>query len=111
MGPVFIKGVAPQSSHRGPLGIALLLPPGIRPLPWVGGTLSWRMSICVVALPEVTLTKQMYGCWCRGGFPLGALVGSRDIGVISTHPHLVKAWGTAWGAAWCAVRCPAWGLA
>lgn len=40
VGPVFIERVAPQSSHRGPFGIALLFPPGIRPLPWVGGTLS-----------------------------------------------------------------------
>lgn len=71
------------------------------------------MSICVgiVALSEVTLTQQMYRCWCRGGFQLGALIGSRDIGVIPAHPHLVKAWGTAWSAAGCAVRCPARGLA
>lgn len=27
MGPIFIEGVAPQSGHRGPLGVALLLPP------------------------------------------------------------------------------------
>lgn len=53
VGPVFIEGVAPQSSHRGPFGISLLFPPGIGPLPWVGGTLSCRVSICVgiVALP------------------------------------------------------------
>lgn len=53
VGPVFIEGVAPQSSHRGPFGISLLFPPGIGPLPWVGGTLSCRVSICsgIVALP------------------------------------------------------------
>lgn len=63
--PVFIEGVAPQGSHRGPLGIALLLPPGIGPLSWVSRTLGRWMSICVgvVPLPGIALTHQMY----RGG--------------------------------------------
>lgn len=71
------------------------------------------MGVCIgiVALPEVTLTQQMYRCWCGGGFPLGALIGSRDVGVIPAHPHLVKARSTARSAAGCAVRCPARGLA
>ena len=111
--PVLIEGVAPQSGHRGPLGVALLLPPGIRPLHWVGRSLSWRMSICVgiVALPEVTLSQQMYGCRCRRGLQLRALIGTRDVGVIPAHPHLVKARGTARSTAWRTVRCPARGLA
>lgn len=71
------------------------------------------MSICigVVALPEVTLSQQVYRCWSGGGFPLGTFKGSRDVGVIPAHPHLVKARGTARSAAGCAVRCPAGGLA
>lgn len=113
VGPVFIERVAPQSSHWGPFGITLFFPPGIRPLPWIGGTLSCRVSTCagIVALPEVTLSKHMYRCWGRGWFPLRALIGSRDIGVIAAHPHLVKAWGSARSAAGCAVWRSAWGLA
>lgn len=74
--PVFIKRVAPQGSHRGPLGIALLLPPGIRPFAWVGRTLGRCMGVCVgiVSLPGITLTQQMYGCRGWGGIPLGALI-------------------------------------
>lgn len=113
VGPVFIERVAPQSSHRGPFGIALLFPPRIRPLPWVGGTLSCRVGICIgtVALPEVTLPKHMYRCWGRGWFPLRAFIGSRNIGVIPAHPHLVKAWSSTWSTAGCAVWCSTWGLA
>lgn len=56
--PVFIKGVASEGCHWGPLGIALFLPPGIRPLSWVSRTLGWLVSIPirVVALPKVALS-------------------------------------------------------
>lgn len=113
VGPVFIERVAPQGSHRGPFSIALLFAPGIGPLPWVGRTLSCRVSICVgiEALPQVTLPKHMYRCWGRGWFPLRALIGSGNIGVIPAHPHLVKARSAAWSTAGCAVWCSAWGLA
>lgn len=113
VGPVFIEGVAPQSSHRGPFGISLLFPPGIRPLPRVGWTLSCRVSICIgiVALPEVTLPKHMYRCRGRGWFPLRALISSGNIRVIPAHPHLIKARGSARSTAWRAVWCSARGLA
>lgn len=113
MGPVLIEGVAPQSGHRGPLGVALLLPPGVGSLSLAAGTLGWRVCICVgiVALPEIALTQEMDGRGGRGHFPLRTLIGCGDIRVIATHPHLVKAWGSARSAAGCAVRCPAGGLA
>lgn len=113
MGPVLIEGVAPQSSHRSPLGVALLLPPGVGSLSLAARILGWRVSICVgiVALSEIALTQQMdrRGGW--GDFPLRTLVGCGDIRVIAAHPHLVKARGSAGSAAGCAVRCPARGLA
>lgn len=76
MDPVLIEGVAPKGSHRGPLGIALLLPPGIRPLAWVGRTLGRWMSVCVgiVSLPGITLTQQVYRCRGWGGIPFRALI-------------------------------------
>lgn len=112
MGPILIEGVAPQSGHRGPLGIALLLTPGVRSLSLAAGTLGWRVCICVgiVALPEIALTQQMDGRGSGGDFPLWTLIGCGDIRVITAHPHLVKARGSAWSSARCAVRCPARGL-
>ena len=45
------------------------------------------------------MAQHLYGCGSGGGFPLGVFIGSRRVGLIPTHPHLVEAGGAAGRAA------------